>query len=115
MKKPARELVRPGLQKSGGRICVRRASCREDGENRSDRHVGVDVGGAVERVDGDGQRRVLVEQDRLLQLLGRIERDRRVAHGVEEDVVGEDVQILLDVAVGIARRAFRQRPRRATP
>jgi hypothetical protein len=30
-----------------------------------------------------------------------VERDRSVAHGVEEDVVGEDVEILLDVAIGI--------------
>ena len=42
-----------------------------------------------------------VEQHRLLQFLGGVERDRRMAHGVEEDVVGEDVEILLDVAVGV--------------
>ena len=95
------ELVHPGLQKSGGRIGIRRASCREEREDRADRQVGVDVGGAVERIDGEGQRRGAVEQHRLLQFLGRIERDRRMPHGVEEDVVGEDVEILLVVAVGI--------------
>ena len=42
-----------------------------------------------------------VEQHRLLQLLRRVDRHRRMAHGVQEDVVGEDVELLLDVAVGI--------------
>ena len=95
------ELVHSCLQKSGGRICVRHASCREERENGADRHVDVDAGGAVERIKGDGERRAAVEQHRLLQFFGRIERDRRMPHGVEEDVVGEDVEVLLVVAGGV--------------
>ena len=44
---------------------------------------------------------ILVEQHRLLKLFRRVERDRRMAHGVEKDIVGENVEVLLGVAVGI--------------
>ncbi len=99
--KAGRKLLVPRLEKSGGGIVARAAQGWEHGEDRADRDVGLDVRRTVERVDCNRQRRVLVEQHRLIQFFRNIERDRRVTHGVEKDVIGENVEVLLGVAVGI--------------
>ena len=93
------------LQKGGGRIGVRRAGCREEREDGADRDIGIDVRRAVERVDGERQPGAGIEQHRHRQFLGSVPGDRRVAHRVEEDLVGIDVEVLLQVAVGIGAAA----------
>ena len=47
----------PRLQKGGGRIVHPARQLREEREDRADRDIGVDVRRAVERVDGERQRR----------------------------------------------------------
>ena len=72
-------------------------------------------GGAVERLDGQCEQAVWVEQHRLLQLFGRVQRDRGAAHGVEEEVVGKDVELRLGIAAASTPRGTPPNARASIP
>ena len=74
---------------------------RQDREDRADGDVGVDVGGAVERVDGHHHPPGAVEYLRRGALLGNQRRDPGLAERLHEPLVGEKVERLLRVAVAI--------------
>jgi len=89
-----------------------------DGEDGADGHTGVQVGGTVDGVAGDGVAGVLgvLEEDDVLLLL-RDEQGALAAgaHSLDEKVVGDDVELLLLVAgrVGRACKAGQVDQRRA--
>mmetsp|Transcript_72262 Transcript_72262/g.217199 ORF Transcript_72262/g.217199 Transcript_72262/m.217199 type:complete len:485 (-) Transcript_72262:71-1525(-) len=75
-----------------------------DGEDGSGGHVAVDVRRAVERVEGDAEAAgvFLGNDDRLLILLRDEDAARaRLDERVDEDVVGEDIELLLVVAARV--------------
>lgn len=87
-----------------------------DGKDGADRHAGVQVGGAVDGVAGDGVARVLgvLEVDDFFLFLGNEKRAlARRPHGLDEEVVGDHVQLLLLVArrvggTGQARQVYQR-------
>ncbi|MHC2621490.1 hypothetical protein ACVIW2_003522 [Bradyrhizobium huanghuaihaiense] len=95
-----RELRRAALME-GEREIIGRGQDRED---RADRHVDVDVGGAVERINRDADAAVAVADLRLAHLLRRQRRDRQPAEAAAQDRIGLHVEITLDVAVAVAAR-----------
>lgn len=72
-----------------------------NGENGANRHTGVQVRGSVNRIAGDsvvGIRSVF-EIDDVVLLLRYEERTlARGAHGLNEEVIGDDIELLLVVA-----------------
>ncbi len=74
---------------------------RQDREDRADGDIGIDVGGAVDRVHGDGKRRLGIEHQRFVQLLRKHDRDRRAPQGADEKLVADDVELLLHVAAAV--------------
>ena len=74
---------------------------RQDREDRPDRDVGVDVGGAIERIERHDQRCALVADDGLSQLLGGDRGDRRGPECGNEERIGANVEILLDVSMDV--------------
>jgi hypothetical protein len=70
---------------------LRRRFGRIDAEDRADRDVDVDVRGAVERVDGDGEAAGGVERGGLGELLGGVPADAGASERGAEDVVGDEV------------------------
>ena len=79
------------------------AALAVDPEDRPDRHPAVDVRGAVERVeDHDVVPRRVFDDDRRVVLLGDHRRDLpRPTEAGDEDVVGQDVQLLLVLALDV--------------
>lgn len=72
-----------------------------DGEDGADGNAGVEVGGAVDGVAGDGVAGAggVAEIDNVLFFLGDEQRALvGGAHGLDEEVVGDDVELLLVVA-----------------
>jgi hypothetical protein len=71
-------------------------------EDRPERSVAIDVGGSVHRIEDDGvaaRPGVGRINERLLHLLGSRERDEAaVVEGLEQDLVGDDVELLLFLA-----------------
>ena len=108
-------LLRDAREELGLGVDGARAADPPHGEDRPDGAVDVEVGGAVERVDEDdvlprrgGDGLVLGEAGREVHLLGDDGRDELpVGEGLEEDVVGEGVELLLLLAldVRLPRRA----------
>lgn len=75
-----------------------------DGEDCADRHSGVEVGRAVDGVAGDDVAGAsgLGEVNLCLFFLGHEHGDFAAgAHGLDEEVVGDDVELLLLVAGGV--------------
>ena len=99
-----RDLLLALAEERGGGVIGRGA---EDAENRGDRHIAVDVRRAVERVAGDREFARRIEgQDRLF-LFGSVIGGRRLAQGVDDQAVGDDVELALLVAVGASAADFR--------
>ena len=97
------EQLGPGLEDVllGARAAVGELVDAEDG---ADAHTGVQVGGAVDGVAGDGVAgaRGVLEVDDVLLLLGDEQGAlARGAHGLDEEVIGDDVELLLVVAGGV--------------
>ena len=87
--KPCGKLVAPRLEETVERIGVGVAVPRADREDCPDRHVGIDVGRSVERIDRQRERSRSVDQYRLVQFLRSVERDRRIGERGEKAVVGQ--------------------------
>jgi len=79
----------------------------QDGKNRSDADIDVDVGGTIERIENDrvfGPRRAVVQDDRFFVLLGGKNSNAvAAAQTIEERIVGIDIELLLLFALDIAR------------
>ncbi len=93
--KAAGELVDARLQEGRGLVVMLQR--RKHREDRPDGGVGVGVGGAIEGVDGDQQRRLGIEQERPFHLLGGDGGNRGPPQRRDDAVVGEDVDLLLIV------------------
>ncbi len=97
-----RQLVAALLQK--GSLAV--VQCREDREDRADRHVDIDIGRAIERVDCQRQPATGMERHDLRLFLGGIEGHVGLAGGLGEQAVGVNVERMLRIAAGIVARAI---------
>ena len=82
----------------------------QHGEHRADGQVDLDVGGAVERVERDQIGAVGLQGRHVLALFGCEGGDRTIREGARERLVGEDVEQLLSVAVGIDADGLMQFP-----
>ena len=97
-----------GFQFAGGRV--------EHRKEGADGDVGVDVRGAVERIDRDQQRPVGVDRDRGVALLGNDAAHARAFEAVDEGLVGEHVERLLrEAVVGRADRGVERAGEPAAP
>ena len=67
----------------------------EHREQRPDRNIGVDVVGAVQRIDRHQQRPCVVQRDGLVALLGDDSAHARAFQAVDERLVGENIERLL--------------------
>ncbi|OWK22801.1 hypothetical protein AJ87_45765 [Rhizobium yanglingense] len=94
------------LEEGGVRLADRITSRWEDGEDRPDADVYVDVRGAVQRIDGDCKRSFRIEERCVFEFLGGVEADRRLSHRVDEEGIGQDVEILCYVAAWTNMAAF---------
>lgn len=77
-----------------------------DGENGTNRHTSVQVGGTVNRIARDGvtgTSGVLEDDDVFLFLRNKESALARVAHGCDEEVVGKNIELLLLVTSGVGR------------
>ncbi len=97
------DLRAPGLGEGQGRMGRRFGTGRKDREDGAHRGVHIDVGAAVQGIDGHGQLAEGVEQHRLLHLLGEIAGDGGLAQGGGEQVLGHEVQLALGVAIAVGR------------
>jgi len=98
----ARRKLRRAALMEGERQIVRRGHDRED---RADRHVEVNVGGTVERIDRDADPGFTVADLRLAHLFGRERCDRQLAEAAAQDRIRLHVEIALDVTVAVAAGA----------
>ena len=90
-------LRRAGLEEGGENVVAARAD-RKDG---ADRDVVFEVGRSVERIDRNAERRLGIEHFGQRRFLGQNRRNRRRAQRLAHHLVGGDIDILLQVAVGI--------------
>ena len=72
---------------------------REDREDRADRREGLDIGGAVEGIDGHRERAFRIEPFWLVRLFGGKRGDRGLGECRADDIVGHGVQRLLTIAI----------------
>ena len=99
------DLLAAGLQELRGLGILARARRAQHREDRTHRHVDVDVGRAIERIE---------REQVLAALVARRERDRRLVllrdhagelaapvRGAQEDLVGEHVELLLFLALHV--------------
>ena len=92
---------------SGG--IARAGDRRQDREDRADGDVGLDVGRAVERVDGHDERRAFVQHRGLVELFRHQHGDGRALQRLGEEPVRQQVERLLHVAAGVLVATLRQR------
>ena len=76
-------------------------AARADRKDCSDRDIVFEIGGSIERIDRNTERRSGVENLRQFRFLGQHGRNRRGAERVAHHLVGGNVDILLQIAVGI--------------
>ena len=88
------------LKKMGAEIGGARHG-RQNREDRPDRDIGVDVRGPIERIDGDGERRILMQNLRLMHLFRKHGGDGRAAQRIDKKVVREYVELFLRVAIPV--------------
>ena len=107
-----RDLFAPGPEEGGRRAGGRGRIERKD---RADWRVGVDVGRAVQRIDGDRDQPLGFHRQDLVFLFRSEIGDGRSLQRAQHRIVGEDIEILLRVAVGIglARRLPERAGKRA--
>jgi hypothetical protein len=105
MKKPAASCAVPGCKNDCSGVGFRITGDRKDREDRADRDIGLDVGGAIERIDCQRQRLGRIDQDRPGVFLRTVKRNRHLPDGLQEDTIGHDIEILLDIAIGIRTAA----------
>ena len=79
------------------------ARCRQKREDRADRHIHSDIGRAVQRIAGDDHRAFRVDRNSRITLFGQIGCHTGPGERFQHDVVGDHIQFLLRVAVGIDR------------
>jgi hypothetical protein len=101
------ELARARLQEGRLRVAPMCIIDGQDGEDGADRDIGLDVRRAVERIDRQRQRALRVDDDRLVLLLGAEIGDSGGARRFHENPVGNDIELLLDVAPAVRRLAGR--------
>ena len=97
-------LRRAGLEEGRENVVAPRAD-RKDG---ADRDVVFQVGRSVERIDRDTKRRLGIEGFRKRRFLGKDRGDRRSAQRAPHHFVGDDIDILLLIAVGIDAAVLRR-------
>ena len=90
-------LRRAGLEEGGNHIVAARTD-REDG---SDRNVVLEIGGAIQRIDRNAQRRCGVEDFGQFALFGQNGGDGGCGQRAAHHPVGGKIDILLRIAVGI--------------
>ena len=110
--------LRPIDEKAGRKLLASAkkpaAARRQDREDGADGHVHADIGRPVERVAGDNHAAIRRQRDRVVALLRHVGRRPGLARRLENDLVGQNIQRLLDVAIGIhlAGSGIKNLPRR---
>ncbi len=96
-REPRGALRGAGLEEGGEHI----VAARTDREDRSDRDIVFKIGRSIERIDRDAKRRPGIEHLRQFRFLGQNGGDRRDAQRTAHHLVGGEIDILLQIAVGI--------------
>ena len=98
--KTSGDLHPPRLQEMG---CggVRIGEHGKNRKDRSDRDIGIDIRGAVERIHRNRERARGIENQWLAHFLGDNRRHRSLPERADEHIVGENVQFLLNIAVRV--------------
>ena len=100
-REPRGDLPASGLQKAFERPAPVRLQGRQDRKNRAEGKSEINVRRAVERIDRKRERARGIDQDRLGELFGGVGRHRRAARRRKKNVVGENIERRLPVAVRI--------------
>ena len=90
-------LRRAGLEE--GRDDV--VATRTNRKDRSNRNIVFKIGRSIERIDRDAERRRSIENLRQFRLFGQNGCNRRSAQRVAHHLVGGNIDILLQIAIGI--------------
>ena len=90
-------LRRAGLEEGGDDV----VAARTDRKDRSDRDIVFEIGRSIERIDRNAERRPGIENFRQFRFLGQNGCNRRCAQRLAHHLVGGDIDILLQIAIGI--------------
>lgn len=89
-----------GTQKLAGHLCFV-SGCRKHGENRSDGNVRVNMGRTVEWIDSHKKWSARLQTQRASQFFGKHGRHRCPPQSIDKNVIGRNVQLLLNIPVGV--------------
>ena len=95
------DLLFPGLPERQRRVMLGLVDHRQDRKDGPDRRVDIEIGRAVQGVDGDGDDAASVEQGGDLLFLGQIGADSGLSQRRREQLLGHQIQALLSIAVDV--------------
>src|SRR5262249_3153435 len=87
---------------------------RLHGEDRSNRDIRIDVRRTIERIDGNEQRRTVLQNDDLVELLRDERGNRRRTEARDDQIVRENIELLLRIACAVIPARSGEGPGKST-